>query len=179
MVQWGSNEEPYLKIPQRSQSFILIRSLLQQIVALISTRTGGVSATTAFGNRNQTSPHNRLLPSSLALALNASRKFFVARYQRLDLISTYTLKRCKDMNACMNACKWIMCNKNQLLRLSMKSLFREALFRTSSSYVAQSKSNSVPNDSVKITREHSGQPAGSPNEPYIEIQKHQDAIFSI
>ena len=45
----------------------------------------------------------------------------------------------------------------------MRPLVLEALFRTSSSEVAQSASNSNPNGSVKIAREHSRRAAGSPH----------------
>ena len=61
----------------------------------------------------------------------------------------------------------------------MRPPFLEALFRTSSSQVAPPTSNSDPHGSVKIAREHSGRPAGSPDESYTEIQEPQDAIFKI
>ena len=61
----------------------------------------------------------------------------------------------------------------------MGPLFLEALFRTSSSEVAPPTSHSDPHGSVKSAREHSGRPAGSPNESYTEIQQPQDAIFMI
>ena len=59
----------------------------------------------------------------------------------------------------------------------MRPLFLDALFRTSPSEVAPPTSNSNPDGSVKIVRERSGRPAGSPDEPYVEIQQPHDAIF--
>ena len=61
----------------------------------------------------------------------------------------------------------------------MRPPFLGALFRTSYLEVAPTTSNSDPDGSVKITREHSGQPAGSPDESYTEIQQPHDAIFKI
>ena len=61
----------------------------------------------------------------------------------------------------------------------MRPPFLEALFRTSNSEVAPPTSNSGPLGSVKIAREHSGLPAGSPDESYTEIQQTLDAIFRI
>ena len=55
----------------------------------------------------------------------------------------------------------------------------EALFRTSSSEVALPTSNSVPDGSVKTAREHTSQPASSPDESYTEIQQPLDDIFRI
>ena len=48
----------------------------------------------------------------------------------------------------------------------MRPPFLEALFRTSDSEVAAPTSNSDPHGSVKIARDHSGRPAGSPAESY-------------
>ena len=70
-------------------------------------------------------------------------------------------------------------DENQLSRISMRPTFLEALFRTSHSEVAPPTSNSDPHGLVKIAREHSGQPAGSPDESYTEIQQTYDAIFRI
>ena len=61
----------------------------------------------------------------------------------------------------------------------MRPPFLEVLFRTSFSEVAPPTSDSGPNGLVKISREHSGQPAGSPDESYIEIKQPYDAIFRI
>ena len=61
----------------------------------------------------------------------------------------------------------------------MRPPFLEALFRTSFSEVAPPTSNSDPHSSVEIAREQSGQPAGSPDESYTEIQQPHDAIFRI
>ena len=61
----------------------------------------------------------------------------------------------------------------------MRPPFLEALFGTSSSEVAPPTSNSDPDGSVKFAREHSGRPAGSPDETYTEIQQLHDAIFRI
>ena len=61
----------------------------------------------------------------------------------------------------------------------MRPPFLEALFSTSSPEVAPPTSNSDPNGSVKIAREHFGRPAGSPDESYTEIQQPHDAIFRI
>ena len=61
----------------------------------------------------------------------------------------------------------------------MRPPFLEALFRTSHSKVAPPTSNSGPNGSVKFAREHSGRPAGPPDESYTEIQQPHDAIFKI
>ena len=59
----------------------------------------------------------------------------------------------------------------------MRPPFLEAIFRTSSSEVAPPTSISDPDYSVKIAREHSGRPAGSPAESQTEIQQPHDAIF--
>ena len=61
----------------------------------------------------------------------------------------------------------------------MSPPFLEALFRASPSEVAPPTSNSDPDGSVKTAREHLGQPAGSPDESYTEIQQPHDAIFRI
>ena len=61
----------------------------------------------------------------------------------------------------------------------MRPPFLEALFRTSFSEVTPPTSNSDPHGSVKIAREHSGRPAGSPDESCTEIQQPHDAIFRI
>ena len=61
----------------------------------------------------------------------------------------------------------------------MRPPFLEAQFGTSFSEVAPSTSNSDPNGSVKFAREHSGRPAGSPDESYTELQQPHDAIFRI
>ena len=61
----------------------------------------------------------------------------------------------------------------------MRPLFLEALFCTSSSEVAPPTANSGANVSVKLSQEHSGRPAGSPDETYTEIQQPHDAIFRI
>ena len=61
----------------------------------------------------------------------------------------------------------------------MRPPFVEAIFRTSSSEVAPPTSISDPDGSVKIAREHSGRPAGSPDESFTEIQQPHDAIFRI
>ena len=61
----------------------------------------------------------------------------------------------------------------------MRPPFLEALFRTSFSEVAPPISSSDPHSSVEIAREHSGRPAGSPDESYTEIQQPHDAIFRI
>ena len=61
----------------------------------------------------------------------------------------------------------------------MRPPFLEAIFRTSFSEVAPPTSNSDPHSSVEIAREHSGQPTGSPDESYTEIQQPHDAIFRI
>ena len=58
----------------------------------------GILAITAVGRRNEASPHNRLLPPILALALNASGIFVMAACYRRVLISSYTEKLCKNMN---------------------------------------------------------------------------------
>ena len=57
--------------------------------------------------------------------------------------------------------------------------FLKTIFRTSSSEVAPPTSISDPDGSVKIAREHSGRPAGSPDESYTELQQPHDAIFRI
>ena len=72
-----------------------------------------------------------------------------------------------------------ICDENQLPKISMLPPFLEALFRTSFPEVALPTSNYDPNGSVKIAREHSGWPAGSPEESYNEIQQPHDAIFRI
>ena len=61
----------------------------------------------------------------------------------------------------------------------MKPPFLEAHFGNSISEVTPPTSNSVPNDSVRFAREHSGRPVGSPDESYTEIQQPHDAIFRI
>ena len=61
----------------------------------------------------------------------------------------------------------------------MRPPFLEALFCTSSSENAPPTSDCGPNGSVKISREHSGRPAGSPDESYFEIKQPHDAIFRI
>ena len=61
----------------------------------------------------------------------------------------------------------------------MRPHFLEAIFRTSSSEVAPPTSISDPDGSMKISREHSGRPAGSPDESYTELQQPHDAIFRI
>ena len=61
----------------------------------------------------------------------------------------------------------------------MSPRFLEALFRISHSKVAPPTSNSDPHGSVKISREHSGRPAGSPDESYTLIQQPHDGIFRI
>ena len=61
----------------------------------------------------------------------------------------------------------------------MRPPFLEALFRTSHSEVDPPTSNSDPHGSVKIVREHSGRPAGSPDKSYTEIEQPHDAIFRI
>ena len=61
----------------------------------------------------------------------------------------------------------------------MRPPFLEALFRTSFSEVAPPTSNSDPHSSVEIAREHSGRPAGSPDDPYPKIQQPHDAICRI
>ena len=61
----------------------------------------------------------------------------------------------------------------------MRPPFLEALFRTSFSEVAPPTSNSDPHSLVKIAREHSGRPAGSPDESYTKLQQPHDAIFRI
>ena len=61
----------------------------------------------------------------------------------------------------------------------MRLPFLEALFRTSSSEVVPPTSNSDPHGSVKMAREHSGQPAVSPDESYTEVQQPHDAILRI
>ena len=59
----------------------------------------------------------------------------------------------------------------------MRPPFLEAISRTSSSEVAPPTSISEPKGSVKIAREHSGRPAGSPDESYTELQQPHDAII--
>ena len=59
----------------------------------------------------------------------------------------------------------------------MRPPFLEALFGTSFSEVASPTSNSDPNGSVKVARDHFGRPEGSPDESYTEIQQPHDAIF--
>ena len=61
----------------------------------------------------------------------------------------------------------------------MRPPFLEAIFRTSSSEVAPPTSISDQDSSVKIAREHSGRPAGSPDESYTELQQPHDATFRI
>ena len=61
----------------------------------------------------------------------------------------------------------------------MRPPFLEALFRTPSSEVAPPTSNSDPDGSMKIARDNSGRPAGSPDEAYTEIKQPHDAIFRI
>ena len=61
----------------------------------------------------------------------------------------------------------------------MRPPFLEAPIRTSFSEVAPPTSNSDPEGSKKIAREHSGRPTGSPDESYTEIQQPHDAIFRI
>ena len=61
----------------------------------------------------------------------------------------------------------------------MRPPFLEALFRTSSSEVAPPISNSDPDGSVKVVREHSERPAGSPDKSYTEIQQPHHAVFRI
>ena len=61
----------------------------------------------------------------------------------------------------------------------MRPPFLEALFRTSLSEVAPPTSHSDSHNSVENAREHSGRPAGSPDDPYTEIQQPHDAIFRI
>ena len=61
----------------------------------------------------------------------------------------------------------------------MRPPFLEALFRTSFSEVAPPTSNSDPHSSVENAREQSGRTAGSPDDPYTEIQQPHDAIFRI
>ena len=61
----------------------------------------------------------------------------------------------------------------------MRSPFLEAICRTSSSEVAPPTSISDRDGSVKVAREHSGQPASSPDDLYTEIQQPHDAIFRI
>ena len=61
----------------------------------------------------------------------------------------------------------------------MRPPFLEDLFRTSSSEVAPPTSKSDQDGSVKFAWEHSGQPAGSPDESYTEIQQPHDVIFRI
>ena len=51
----------------------------------------------------------------------------------------------------------------------MRPPFVEALFRTSSSEVSPPTSKSDPHGSVKISREHSGRPAASPEESCAQI----------
>ena len=59
----------------------------------------------------------------------------------------------------------------------MRPPFLEAHAGTSFSEVVPPTSNSDPVGSVKFAREHSGRPAGSPDESYTEIQQPHDAIF--
>ena len=61
----------------------------------------------------------------------------------------------------------------------MRPPFLEAFFGTSSSKVAIPTSNSDPDGSAKISREHSGRPAGSPNESCTKTQQPHGAIFRI
>ena len=61
----------------------------------------------------------------------------------------------------------------------MRPPFLDAIFRTSSSEVAPPTSISDPDGSVKIDREHSRRPAGSPDESYTELQQPHDVIFRI
>ena len=58
----------------------------------------------------------------------------------------------------------------------MRSPFLEALFRTSFSEVAPPTSNSDPDGSVKIARQHPERPAGSPEESYTETRQTQDIL---
>ena len=61
----------------------------------------------------------------------------------------------------------------------MRPPFLEAHFGTTFSEVAPPTSKSDPDGSVKSAREHSGRPAGSPDDAYTEIQQSHDAIFRI
>ena len=61
----------------------------------------------------------------------------------------------------------------------MKPPFLEAHFGTSFSEVAPPTSNSDPDGSMKVAREQSGRPTGSPDESCTEIQQPHDAIFRI
>ena len=61
----------------------------------------------------------------------------------------------------------------------MRPLFLKAVFRTLFAEVASPTANSDPDGSVKFAREQSGQPAGSPDESYTDIQQPPDAIFRI
>ena len=74
---------------------------------------------------------------------------------------------------------FIICDENQLSKISMRPPYLEALFHTSHSKVAPPTSNADPDGSVKLAREHSGRPAGSPDESCTEIQQPQDAMFRI
>ena len=58
----------------------------------------------------------------------------------------------------------------------MRPLFLGAFLRNSCPEVAPPTSNSARNGSLKITREHSGQPAGSPVEAYTEKKQPHDSI---
>ena len=61
----------------------------------------------------------------------------------------------------------------------MRPPFLEALPRNSSSEVAPPNSTSDPDGSVAMSQEHSGRPAGSPDESDTEIQQTHDAVSRI
>ena len=148
-------EAKALPSSKASHNRVRLRSTLEQ--------RGSFLVITAFGKRSQTSPHNRLFQPNMALALNPSWKFLMARSHRPLLISTFTQRRCCDMNACERR-NWPIWDEKQLLRISMRPPFLETIFRASSSEVAPPTSISVQDGSVKIAREHSGRPASSPDE---------------
>ena len=61
----------------------------------------------------------------------------------------------------------------------MRPRFLEAFLRKSSLGVVPPTSNSAQNGLVRIPRELSGQPAGSPDEAYPEKRQPHDAICRI
>ena len=135
-VQKWSNEETHWSFPQINQKITLIKSLFMQSATLISTGTGGISMSLAFGEWNKALLYKSLLSLDLALTFNFGWNFLMTRSDWHVFISTYT----KELRKL-----WLQ------LKEHLQNMWRKPI------------SISEPDGSVPTPREHSGQIADSPD----------------
>ena len=128
MVQWGSNEEPYWKFPQRSQSITLIISLFPQSTASISNVTRGFW---------QSGPLERgtkclfTIGFLLRTWLSPSMPVEISSCPELTGMSSSapSHKNVAKIWLKANGKNYIICDENQITWNCMKPHFLEALLR--------------------------------------------------